>query len=129
VYAEQYCLAIEVEARLVVRLARTVIFPAASAYLAELAASIQEQESIGLQPSKALAQQIGGLSQQLLDGAAALESALGAAPHGAEAHMCHCADTLMARMAEVRAAADSLETLVDDAAWPLPTYQEMLFVR
>jgi glutamine synthetase len=129
VYAEQYCLAIEVEARLVVRLARTVIFPAASAYLAELAASIQEQESIGLQPSKALAQQIGGLSQQLLDGAAALESALGAAPHGAEAHMRHCADTLMARMAEVRAAADSLETLVDDAAWPLPTYQEMLFVR
>jgi glutamine synthetase len=43
--------------------------------------------------------------------------------------MRHCADTLMARMAEVRAAADSLETLVDDAAWPLPTYQEMLFVR
>ena len=129
VYAEQYCLAIEVEARLVVRLARTVIFPAASAYLAELAASIQEQESIGLQPSKALAQQIGGLNQQLLDGAAALEAALGAAPHGAEAHMRHCADTLMARMAEVRAAADSLETLVDDAAWPLPTYQEMLFVR
>ncbi len=129
VYAEQYCLAIEVEARLVVRLARTVIFPAASAYLAELAASIQEQESIGLQPSKALAQQIGGLSQQLLDGAAALESALGAAPHGPEAHMRHCADTLTARMAEVRAAADSLETLVDDAAWPLPTYQEMLFVR
>ncbi|NDF62803.1 MAG: glutamine synthetase type III [Synechococcaceae bacterium WBB_3_034] len=129
VYAEQYCLAIEVEARLVVRLARTVIFPAVSAYLAELAASIQEQESIGLQPSKALAQQIGGLNQQLLDGAAALEAALGAAPHGAEAHMRHCADTLMARMAEVRAAADSLETLVDDAAWPLPTYQEMLFVR
>ena len=30
---------------------------------------------------------------------------------------------------EVRAAADSLETLVDDAAWPLPTYQEMLFAR
>jgi len=24
---------------------------------------------------------------------------------------------------------DGLETLVDDAAWPLPTYQEMLFVR
>jgi glutamine synthetase len=129
VYAEQYCLAIEVEARLVVRLARTVIFPAVSAYLAELATAIQEQEAIGLQPSKALAQQIAGLSQQLLDGAAALEAALGAAPHGAQAHMRHCADTLMARMAEVRAAADSLETLVDDAAWPLPTYQEMLFVR
>ena len=129
VYAEQYCLAIEVEARLVVRLARTVIFPAVSAYLAELATAIQEQEAIGLQPSKALAQQIAGLSQQLLDGAAALEAALAEAPHGAQAHMRHCADTLMARMGEVRAAADSLETLVDDAAWPLPTYQEMLFAR
>ena len=129
VYAEQYCLAIEVEARLVVRLARTVIFPAVSAYLAELATAIQEQEAIGLQPSKALAQQIAGLNQQLLDGAAALEAALAEAPHGAQAHMRHCADTLMARMGEVRAAADSLETLVDDAAWPLPTYQEMLFVK
>jgi len=82
-----------------------------------------------LSPSKALVQQIAGLNQQLLDGAAALEAALGSAPHGAEAHMRHCADTLMGRMGELRAAADSLETLVDDAAWPLPTYQEMLFVR
>ena len=129
VYSEQYCLAIEVEARLAVRLARTSLYPAVSAYLAELAASIQEQESIGLSPSKALVQQIAGLNQQLLDGAAALEAALGSAPHGAEAHMRHCADTLMGLMGELRAAADSLETLVDDAAWPLPTYQEMLFVR
>ena len=129
VYAEQYCLAIEVEARLAVRLARTSIYPAVSAYLAELAASIQEQESIGLTPSKALAHQIGDLNQQLLDRAAALEAALGSAPHGADAHMRHCADTLMGLMGELRAAADSLETLVDDAAWPLPTYQEMLFVR
>lgn len=35
----------------------------------------------------------------------------------------------MARMGELRQAVDTLETLVDDAAWPLPTYQEMLFVR
>ena len=31
---------------------------------------------------------------------------------------------------EVRTAHDDwLELLVDDAAWPFPTYQEMLFVR
>jgi glutamine synthetase len=29
----------------------------------------------------------------------------------------------------VRSAADSLETLVADDLWPLPTYQEMLFIR
>ena len=129
VYAEQYCLAIEVEAKLALRIARTTIYPAVSAYLSELAGSIQEQEAIGLTPSKALAQQIGGLSAQLLERCDALESALGAAPHGAQAHMRHCADVLMVRMGELRQAVDTLETLVDDAAWPLPTYQEMLFVR
>ena len=129
VYAEQYILAIEVEVRLALRLARTSIYPAVSAYLGELAGSLQEQEAIGLQPSKAIAQQIAGLNQQLLDRATALEAALGAAPHGAEAHMRHCADQLMPLMGELRAAADALEALVDDAAWPLPTYQEMLFVR
>ncbi|MEY4297188.1 MAG: hypothetical protein RLZZ423_367, partial [Cyanobacteriota bacterium] len=36
VYAEQYCLAIEVEARLAVRMARTQIYPAVSAYLGDL---------------------------------------------------------------------------------------------
>ena len=129
VYAEQYILAIEVEVRLALRIARTVIYPAVSAYLGELAGSLQEQEAIGLQPSKAIAQQIAGLNQQLVDRANALEAALGSAPHGAEAHMRHCADQLMPLMGEVRAAADALEVLVDDAAWPLPTYQEMLFVR
>jgi glutamine synthetase len=129
VYAEQYCLAIEVEARLAVRMARTQIYPAVSAYLGDLAGSLQEQEAIGLNPSKALAQQVAGLNQQLLDRASALEAALSAAPHGAESHMRHCADQLMVRMGELRAAVDALEVLVDDSAWPLPTYQEMLFVR
>jgi glutamine synthetase len=32
-------------------------------------------------------------------------------------------------MGEIRAAADGLEGLVDDDLWPLPTYQELLFVR
>ena len=129
VYSEQYCLAIEVEARLAVRIARTQLYPAVSAYLGELAGSLQEQEAIGLTPSKAIAQQVALLNQRLLDRATVLENALGNAPHGAEAHMRHCADQLMVRMGELREAADALEVLVDDTAWPLPTYQEMLFCR
>jgi glutamine synthetase len=30
-------------------------------------------------------------------------------------------------MAEVRAACDALEVVVDDDCWPLPKYREMLF--
>jgi glutamine synthetase len=129
VYAEQYCLAIEVEAKLALRMARTQVYPAVTAYLGELAGSLQEQESIGLSPSRAVAQQIAALNQQVLDRATALETALASAPHGAIAHMRHCADQLMPLMGELRAAVDGLEVLVDDTAWPFPTYQEMLFVR
>ena len=32
-------------------------------------------------------------------------------------------------MLSVRSAADSLEGLIADDLWPLPTYQEMLFIR
>jgi glutamine synthetase len=31
-------------------------------------------------------------------------------------------------MTTVRSAADELESLVADDLWPLPTYQEMLFI-
>lgn len=129
VYSEQYCLAIEVEAKLALRMARTQVYPAVTTYLGELAGSLQEQESIGLSPSRDVAQQIAALNQHVLDRATALETALGSAPHGASAHMRHCADQLMPLMGELRAAVDGLEVLVDDTAWPFPTYQEMLFVR
>jgi glutamine synthetase len=32
-------------------------------------------------------------------------------------------------MGQIRAAVDGLEAVVDDDLWPLPTYQELLFVR
>ena len=36
--------------------------------------------------------------------------------------------SLIPAMATVRAAADALESVVADDLWPLPTYQEMLFI-
>ena len=41
----------------------------------------------------------------------------------------HAKDVLLPAMAEIRSAADRLEVLVADDLWPLPTYQEMLFIR
>jgi len=38
------------------------------------------------------------------------------------------AATLLPTMGAVRTAADGLEALVADDLWPLPTYQEMLFI-
>ena len=66
----------------------------------------------------------------------ALRSALGIlrdelAPHTgstALAEAQHARDGLIPAMTAVRAAADVLEGVVADDLWPLPTYQEMLFI-
>jgi glutamine synthetase len=129
VYAEQYILAIEVEAKVAVQMARTQVYPAAMRYLGELAESLQLQSSMGLQVSPETQTQVADYSQKLMDLTAQLQSAVENPPHGTEAHMRHCADTLVPLMARLREAVDGLESLVDDNLWPLPSYQEMLFIR
>jgi glutamine synthetase len=46
-----------------------------------------------------------------------------------EAHMNHCAKVLCPLMLAVRSHADALELVVSDDLWPLPKYQEMLFIK
>jgi glutamine synthetase len=46
-----------------------------------------------------------------------------------EQHLTYAARTLKPLMEEVRKYADTLEAEVSDAHWPLPTYQEMLFIK
>ena len=129
VYAEQYILAIEVEARLVLRIARTQIYPVVMQSLEKLSRSLRDQENLGLPPDRSVAGKIAALNQQLVEQTTALEQALLNPPHDSHGHLRHCADTLMPLIGEVRAAVDGLENLVEDDLWPLPTYQEMLFVR
>jgi glutamine synthetase len=129
VYAEQYILAIEVEAKLALRMARTQIQPAVQGSLGDLSGSLMEQKGLGLPVDTSLAERIAGLSKELQEQATHLEHALHNPPHGSAAHMKHCADVLLPIMLKLRKAADSLEVLVDDDRWPLPTYQEMLFIR
>jgi glutamine synthetase len=38
-------------------------------------------------------------------------------------------DKVIPAMRKVRACADVLEDIVADDLWPLPTYQEMLFIK
>jgi glutamine synthetase len=129
VYAEQYILAIEVEAKLVLRMARTQIYPAAMAYLDSLSQSLRNQEALGLSPDRSLVSTIANLSQSLLTGCTQLEQALGHGSADVKDHLTHCANGLLPCMLSIREAADGLEQLIDDGAWPLPTYQEMLFMR
>ena len=129
VYAEQYILAIEVEAKLVLRMARTQVYPAVIESLNNLACSLKNQEALGITPDRSLLDPVVSLNHQLLASCTALEQVLASPPHGVVEHMRYCADTLLPHMTGIREAIDALELLVDEAIWPLPTYQEMLFMR
>ena len=41
----------------------------------------------------------------------------------------HFATSVLPAMLKVREAADGLEAVVDDSLWPLPTFQEILFIK
>lgn len=130
VYAEQYILAIAVEAKLVVELAKTAIYPATMSYVAELAGTLQAASSFGVGFATSTVKTIAEEANALTAAVATLDEALNKSDfESTEAHMSYCADTLCPMMAQVRRHADALEAEVADEFWPLPKYREMLFIR
>ncbi len=130
VYAEQYILSIEVEAKLVVDMAKTLIYPAAMRHLNEIAGTIANLSDIGIDVDKSSVEKVASLAKSLLQGVDELETAAGKHDFGSvEDHMQYCATTIRDMMDSVREAADTLEGEVADDLWPLPTYEEMLFIK
>jgi glutamine synthetase len=130
VYAEQYIQVIEMEAKLVISLTKTVIYPAAFRYLSELATSITNLKQIGLVLEQESAEKVAALTKQMMDSVSKLESLLSKHDFSTvEDHMQYCAKTLRPMMDQVREFVDAIEGEVADDLWPLPKYQEMLFIK
>jgi glutamine synthetase len=130
VYAEQYIQTIEVEAKLVVSMAKTIIYPAAVRYLSDLAGAIANLSGIGITIEKEPAEKVASLIQSMTDNVSKLTAAMGKHDFdSSEEHMQYCAKTIRPLMDKVREYADALEGEIADDLWPIPTYQEMLFVK
>ncbi|WP_111979525.1 glutamine synthetase III family protein [Algibacillus agarilyticus] len=130
VYSEQYILSIEVEAKLVIDMATTSIYPAAMSYLAELGTAASAAATFGAPFNNDLAIQVASDANQMMSSVSALKDAI--AQHdfdSTEDHLNYCANTIITLMNEVRSYADSLEQRVADSAWPLPKYAEMMFIK
>lgn len=129
-YLEQYCLTVHVEANLTLEMARTMIFPAAIRYQSELATTCANLKVVGFEFDTDTLDRVTELIKYLQDGIAALEDVLLQGEDGdliAQANFIR--DTTIPAMNFVRKYADELEGFVADDLWPLPTYQEMLFIR
>ena len=130
VYAEQYILSIEVEAKLVIDMAKTLIYPAAMRYLSDLAMASASVADMDIELDNSIAKTIASASNGMMEAVGKLADALAKDDHGSEEeHMQFCANDIRNLMDEVRSYADTLEAEVADEAWPLPKYQEMLFIK
>lgn len=130
IYAEQYILAIEVEAKLVVSMAKTGIYPVVLKYLADLSSSFDVLRSRGVKLDDAnlttIATALGDRTDKVKQLSLSLDKHDLAT---VEDHMNFCAQTIRPLMDEVRRSADILEGEVANELWPYPTYQEMLFIK
>ena len=130
IYLEQYCKTVKMEAAQTLEMAKTMLFPAAIRYQNELASTCANLKLLGYEFDTDTLDKITGLVKGLQDSCGALDKALhhhDAANLLAEAQ--HFADEVLPAMMMVRKYADELEGWVSDDLWPLPTYQEMLFIK
>jgi len=130
IYTEQYCKTLNVESNLVVKMAKTIILPAAIRYQDQLATTYVKMKDLGYDFSTETLDTVTNLVKDLEERTAALEEKK--AHHGAKSlldeakHYCY---EILPAMQAVREIADKLEGIVADDLWSLPTYQEMLFIK
>jgi glutamine synthetase len=130
VYTEQYIGTVAVEAKLTVEIASTMIFPAAVRYQNELASTCVNLQAIGYEFDTDTLDTVTALVKGLQDAITVLKEEMehegGKTP---ASHAKHACEKVLPAMLEVRKYADELEHYVADDLWPLPTYQEMLFIK
>ncbi|MGZ6778812.1 MAG: glutamine synthetase III family protein, partial [Mycobacterium sp.] len=125
---ETYALTVNVEAKLTLELGSTVILPAAIRYQTELAQNVATLKAAGVEADTTMLAAVSTPISELTGALTALKTAMESHGGDSAADEAKHAQSLLPLMDAVRAAADTLEGLVADDLWPLPTYQEMLYI-
>ena len=130
VYTEIYIMSIAVEAKLVVEMAKTIIYPAAMRYLSELADTDAAVSAMGIDLDRSTAKTIAEQANAMMAKVTELSDAFARDDFDStDEHMQYCAKTIRPLMDAVRVHADALEAELADEQWPLPKYREMLFIK
>ncbi|HFQ93943.1 MAG TPA: glutamine synthetase type III, partial [Anaerolineae bacterium] len=83
----------------------------------------------GVRANNAVLQRVTDLTDCLEESVTELEDAMDHSGDDLLAEAAHLRDVVVPAMSQVRSYADELEGVVADDLWPLPTYQEMLFIK
>jgi glutamine synthetase len=130
VYSEQYILSIEVEAKLVIDMAKTSIYPAAIRYLSDLTMATAGLAEMDIDMDNSIAEKVATETKAMMGAVNKLSQAMEKEDFSStDEHMQFVANDILSLMNEVRLHVDALETEVADELWPLPKYHEMLFIK
>jgi len=119
VWAEQYAIRANIEAEESYAIAQTMILPAGLRQLALI-------DAAGVSALEGEARE---LVDELVGALGALKEANDYPDMEGMDWAVYARDKQLAAMADVREAADKLEKVVADDLWPLPKYEEMLFIK
>ena len=122
IFLEEYANKVRIEGNTALDIAKTMILPAVRAEYLEAAKAYNETDSSNV---KVAIDMLHGQMTELGSGLVKMKEAIDYLQDALKNY--DTADTL-ARMAELRKIADSLETIVTSEKWPLPKYREMLFL-
>jgi glutamine synthetase len=129
---ENYNKTINIEGQLMVLMANRFILPAALRYQDQVATTVASVKAAGgktPEVKKALDMlcRLTDTFKALTD---KLDHALDHSSNGSsEAHAKYFRDKIVPLMSDLRETGDALEEVVPSDIWPLPTYQEMLFIK
>ena len=130
---ENYCKTVRIEATTMIDMARKQILPAVESYVSDLAKAAAAKKAVA--PTAACAYETGLISKlsiltdQIAEKTDELETALldlnGITDTKEESFAIR--DTILGKMAALRAVADEAETQTAEKYWPFPTYGDLLF--
>ncbi len=132
IFSEKYVKEITIEANMMVHMAKTMILPASLRYQGEVAASVNAAKAAGADVASQLDElkTLAGTIAKFQAATKALDHAVGHHAGGdAYSHAKYMKESVVSKMESLRELGDTLETLVADDLWPLPTYREMLFIK
>lgn len=130
---EAYSKQINIEASIMIELTKKQVFPAAGEYITQLSTTILGLKNSGINNNPAYNKMLETVSENanlLYENILTLETLLSEAlsiDTGALDQAVAYRKTVFTQMANVRAASDTLETLIPCKMWPIPTYLDLLF--
>ena len=128
---ENYASVLGIEARTMVNMVNTMIIPAAARYQSELAEAVGSAMKAGVAPEalQARLSELVELTNELHAGCTAIGEALGKclSIKGDEKRTRAVHAKLLPAMETTRAACDSIEAIVSNDLWPLPSYTDLMF--